>query len=195
MENRVRMLSYEEFEGFLDDVSEKLGKFLNESSLKVDYVVPIMRSGLVPATYIANKFNIIKFAPFQVKYVSRSGAESQVEMLFNPINEMKLNKPEPVFLVVDGTHSTGTSARLCIGELLKSFPKAKILYVCLIKEYGSDSFENLVDFECHAHIIGEYLSVEEREKLGTDPDFLYYPWENPVIEETHIDDDADNIYF
>ena len=116
-------------------------------------------------------------------------------MLFNPISQMNVGKSEPVFLVVDGVHSTGTSARLCIDELLKNFPKAKILYVCLIKEYGSISFEEKVVFECHAHIIGEKLSAQERVSLGIAPDFLYFPWENPVIEETHIDDDVDNIYF
>ena len=191
---RKRKIDFEEFEGYIQDVCEKLTNFLRQSGWRVDYVSPIMRGGLVPATYIANKLNIIKFAPFQVKHVSRKD-ESKIEMLFNPTKCVKLNKREPVFLLVDGVMSTGTSAKMCIDELRSAFPSAKILYVCLIKEFGSENFEGLVDFECHAKVIGEMLSEDECQKLGIEPNFILFPWENLDIEVEHLDEDAGNIYF
>ncbi len=44
-------------------------------------------------------------------------------------------------------HSTGTSVEICINEIKNRYANAKILYVCLAKEYGSRDFKDIIEYE------------------------------------------------
>lgn len=196
MKERLKPISHSEFVEIIDNLSTKLDKFLTENKLKVDYVVPILRSGAVPAVYIANKLNIIKFAPYQAKHIKFNSGKEDIEELFNPFKSLNINKPNCVFLVVEGTHFSGKSAELCIDEIYKNFPNAKILYVCLQKYYGSKSFSNKVLFEASG-VTAEWINLTEDEckKLGIRDSAIIYPWEILENEISHPDDLENNIFF
>lgn len=195
MEERYRKMSHAEFEKHMESLSAKIEKFLTEQKLRVDYVVPILRSGAVPAVYIANKLNLVKFAPFQAKHVTFQDKREEIAVLFNPFETLKITKASPVFLVVDATHHSGRSAKICIDEIYKAYPGAKIIYAFIQKTYGSKSFEGEVAFECYEYVCGGSLSVRECEKLKIEPCYAVYPWENEETERTHPDDLEENIYF
>ena len=137
----------------------------------------------------------MKFAPFQVKHITYKDKAETIEILFNPLRTINVGKKNPVFLVVDGVHCTGTSVELCINEIYEAFPSAKILYVCIAKVYGSKEFKDQIDFEMSAYERGENLSVEECRKLGVDPDVAIFPWETIEGETKHPDDLEENIFF
>lgn len=196
MEERLKPISHSEFVKLIDRLCQNLTKFLTENNLRIDYIVPILRSGAVPAVYIANKLNIVKFAPFQVKNVKFNSGKEKHEILFSAFDTLKLNKQEPVFLVVDGTHFSGKSAELCINEIYKTFPNAKILYVCLQRYYGSTSFKDKILYE-DSCVTAEWCSLSEEEckKLNTQSFAFVFPWESIENEQTHPDDLEDNIFF
>lgn len=73
--DRLRLMSHDEFVKHIDKLSDNLRKYLTQNNLKVDYVVPILRSGAVPAVYLANRLNLVKFAPFQVKHITHKTAK------------------------------------------------------------------------------------------------------------------------
>ena len=50
VQERFRNLSHDEFVTIVNEISEKLNDFLTENKLKVDYVVPMLRSGFLPFT-------------------------------------------------------------------------------------------------------------------------------------------------
>ncbi len=193
--NRMRIMSHKEFVKHVNVLASNLEKFLLEQKLKVDFIVPILRSGAVPAVYLANKLNIVKFLPFQVKHITRKNGSENIEIIFNPLKNLDFNKVAPVFLIVEGTHATGTSVEMCVDEILKRFNTAKILYVCILKTYGSKSLKDKVIYEKAAYIKGNNLTVKECKKLGIDPYIAVYPWETKEGEIEHPDDLEENIFF
>lgn len=66
-EDEIRNMTHDEFKSYCLKVSKEIDEYCKSNNVRVDYVVPILRSGAVPAVYIANELNLIKFAPIQVK--------------------------------------------------------------------------------------------------------------------------------
>ena len=195
MENNLRIMSHTEFSKHCKLLSNNIGTFLKENSLKVDYVVPLLRSGAVPAVYIANNLNIVKFAPFQVKHIKYKDKRQTIEIIYNPLENLKISKLSPVFLVVEGTHSTGKSAELCINAILDKYPKAKIIYACVAKAYGSLSFKDKTVFETYSLLTGKNIPKEQYKDCQIEENFHIYPWENLKDQIEHPDDLEDNIFF
>lgn len=197
MSSKYKKMSHEVFLDCINKLCKNLDKYINDNKIKIDYICPILRSGAVPATYISNELNIVKFLPFQVKHIAYKDGTNNIEMIFNPLNSVEIKKEEPVFLIVEAMHSTGTSVKICIDEIKNKFPKSKILYVCLSKEYGSQNFEKLTIYEDNAfYYNGSNNFSEERCK---ELDIEYYdtlfPWEILDFELNHPDDLEENIFF
>lgn len=196
MTYRFRKISHKEYLSWVNYLCAELKTFLAENNFKVDYVVPVLRSGAVPAVYIANRLNIVKFAPIQVKHVKRKDGAEGINLLLNALECLKITKKSPVFLVVEGSQSSGGSVALVIDEILKKYKNAKILYVCLVKNYNSQSFKDKVIFEAAAHLKGNSSeSIEECENLNVDPYIPVYPWETMNDRKGFEDDKEENIFF
>ncbi len=195
MKREMRAMTHEEFTKHIENLYKGLDEFLNKQNLKVDYIVPVLRSGAVPAVYLANKLNIVKFAPFQVKHITYEDKKETIEIIFNPLKALNIEKESPIFLIVEGTHSSGKSVELCIDEILKHYPIAKILYVCITKNYESKSFSDKVVYENFACQKSETLTEEECKKLGIEHLDAIYPWETFEGEQNHPDDLEKNIFF
>ncbi len=196
MQNYRRM-THQEFLKCIDKICRNLEDYIKENEIKIDYICPILRSGAVPAVYISNKLNIVKFLPIQVKHIAYKNGDNKIEMIFNPFDSIEIKKKEPVFLVVEGMHSTGTSAKICINEIKSRYKNAKILYVCLTKRYGSCNFKEITTYEDFAlEIKGENeFSEEECRKLGIEYFYPLFPWEILEMELEHPDDLEENILF
>ena len=192
-----KKMSHEKFLNCIDKLCEKMETYININKIKVNYICPILRSGAVPATYISNKLNIVKFLPFQVKHISYKNGENNIEMIFNPLNTVEIRKEVPIFLVVEAMHSTGTSVEICINEIKDKFPKAQILYVCLTKEYGSKSFKDITVYEDTAFYYNgnNNFSEEKCKELDIEYFDILFPWENLEFELNHPDDLEENIFF
>ena len=197
MKNNYKPMSHEEFVQHIDKICCGLSKYITDNQIKVDYICPILRSGAVPAVYIANKLNIVKFLPIQVKHVAYKNADNKIELLFNPMNLIEIKKKEPVFLVVEALQSTGTSVEICINEIKNKYKEARILYVCLAKEYGSKSFKDVTVYEDFAFYYNENnkFSKEECEKLNIEYFNPVFPWEELEMQLEHPDDLEENIFF
>ena len=182
-----RRISHNEFLEYIDKICKDLEKYINENQLKVDYICPILRSGGVPAIYISNRLNI-KF----------NNDTSSTEILFNPFNSLQIKKSNPVFLVVEAMHSTGSSVALCINEIKKNFKDAIILYISVTKAYGYRDFKGEVAYEntgFYYNRCNREYSKEECEQLGIEFYNPLFPWEDLELELTHPDDLEDNIFF
>lgn len=68
MENKYKRMEHNEFVKCIDKLCENLEKYIQDNKIKIDYICPVLRSGAVPAVYISNRLNSIKFLPFQVKH-------------------------------------------------------------------------------------------------------------------------------
>lgn len=197
-EENYRKIPHEEFLKYIDKLCEGLKEYINKTNVKVDYICPVLRGGGVPAVYISQKLNIIKFAPFQVKHITYNDGRNECKMLFNPLDNIKINKVKPVFLVVECMHSTGHSAELCIEEIKKKYPSSIILYVAVTKAYGYKGFDDIVsyeDFGFYYNRKNKEYTKEECERLEIEYYNPLFSWENFDVELNHPDDLENNIYF
>lgn len=185
------------FEKYINKLCENLSGFIQKNRIKVDYICPVLRSGAIPAVYISNRLNIVKFLPFQVKHIAYKNGENKIDMIFNPLNLIDLKKDTPVFLVVEAMHSTGSSVESCINAIKEKFNNAKILYVCLAKEYGSKDFLDLTIYEDFAFYYNGNNGFSEDKCKDLDIEYYHplFPWEVLDFELNHPDDLEENIFF
>lgn len=197
MKEEYKKLSHQCFIRCIDELCIDLNKYLDENKLKIDYICPILRSGAVPATYIANKMNIVKFAPFQIKHITYKNNDDKIKIIFNPLDSLKIVKDKPVFLVVEALQSTGTSSKLCIEELKKKYKNVQVLYVCIAKEYGSPDFKDITLFSKAVFNFNGHnnFSKEQCKKMQIDYFTPLFPWETLELQLSHPDDLEENIFF
>ena len=197
MQKNYKRMEHNEFLQHIDKICDNLINYIKNNKIKIDYICPVLRSGAVPATYISNKLNIVKFLPMQVKHIAYKNGENKIEMIFNPFNSIEIDKKEPVFLVVEAMHSTGTSVEICINEIKKRYKNAKILYVCLTKEYGSRGFKNVTEYEDAAFYYNgnNEFTKEKCKELNVEYFYPLFLWEDLQTELEHPDDLEENIFF
>ena len=197
MQKNYKRMDYNKFLQYIDKICEHLRKYIKDNKIKIDYICPVLRSGAVPAIYISNKLNIVKFLPMQVKHIAYKNGENKIQMIFNPFDSIQIDKKEPVFLVVEAMHSTGTSVEICINEIKSRYKNAKILYVCLTKEYGSRDFKDIVEYEDVAFYYNgdNEFSKEKCKEINVEYSYPIFPWEDLQMELEHPDDLEDNIFF
>lgn len=197
MERNYKRLEHNEFVQHIDKLCKSLERYITNNKIKIDYICPVLRSGAVPAVYISNRLNIVKFLPIQVKHISYKDGNDNIEMIFNPFDSIEVNKKTPIFLIVEAMHSTGTSVEICMNEIKSRHPGARILYVCLTKEYGSRDFANIAEYEDVAYYYNgnNEFSEEKCNKLNIEYFYPLFSWEDLQNELEHPDDLEDNIFF
>lgn len=193
---KYKELSHDRFLKCVDGLSNNLEKFLNENNFKVDYIMPIIRSGAVPAVYISNKLNIVKFAPIQIKHITYNDGKETIETIFNPLKSLNINKEKPVFLIVDALQSSGKSAEIAIDEIKSVYKDAIILYACITKKYLSNDFKGVIDYcDCAFQYNEDQFDEVKCIELGIDYYAPVFPWEREDDQIEHPDDLEDNIFF
>ena len=70
MQRNYKRLEDADFLRYIDKLCKNLKSYIKDNKVKIDYICPVLRSGAVPAVYISNKLNIVKFLPIQVKHIS-----------------------------------------------------------------------------------------------------------------------------
>lgn len=197
MKRNYKTMSYKQFLQYTEKICTQLSNYIDNNKIKIDYICPILRSGAVPAVYIANQLNIVKFLPIQVKHIAYKNGDNKIEIIFNPFNAIEIQKKEPVILLVEAMQSTGRSVEICINEIRNRYKNAKILYVCLTKEYSSRNFKDMTIYEDFAFYYNgdNAFSKEECEQLNIEYSYPLFPWENLKMELEHPDDLEENIFF
>lgn len=178
-EDRIRTISHNKFKKYVLNLSKEIEKYTVENNLRIDYVVPILRSGAIPAVYIANELNLIKFAPIQVKKIKKDGKYDHI-VLLNSLKDLDTKK-ELNLLVVEGTYSSGDTANTALDEIKKILPNAKILFACVCAR-GEENLPKNTEKNFYGFSL-------PREKL------FVYPWEIKEQKETHPDQKLENIFY
>ena len=192
-----KKLSNKAFEEYMYELTNKLNSFIKKNKIQIDYICPILRSGAIPAVYIANKLNVVKFAPIQVKHIEYKNGKTGYAELFEPFKALTIAKKEPVFLIVDGTCASGESSKICIDKFKNEYKNCKIIYICVAKQYNSQTFKEETIYEdCAFYYNGENNFTKNKcKELGISYYIPLYPWEILKQEREHPDDLEDNIYF
>ncbi len=165
----------------LDVLAEKVLDYIKENDVRIDAVVPLLRGGNIPGTYLAYKLNVLRIAPVQYKYFFKEDVANLVQI--QKVNEELFDKNSKlIFLLVEGNHCYGASAKYAAKGLKEQFPNCKIIYAAsnmdynyqnVVNEYADVSFYGNLNNDC------EELDKEKCIELGIDPNkIIIFPWEN-----------------
>lgn len=182
-----KRVSWEEYAKTLEILGKKVGDYLKKENIKIDAIVPIMRGGAFPGTYLAYRLAILAILPVQYKYFFKGNKMILKRLTDYP--QHKFNFPKhPTFLIVEGNHCFGTTAKVAIDDLKKRFSGCKILYAV---DHEDASFQKMEDVE--ANFWGKLtdetrlLSDSDAKKMGVEKGVSYLmPWENLDEEWTTV---------
>lgn len=177
------IISWERLSKYIDLITKQIIDYTRSNNIKIKYVVPIMRSGLIPAVILSEKLNITDMLPIQIKYnYEKKSLDKKID--FSKYENTSLKQNECILLVED-KHVTGRTANLAVDMILDVLPNAKIIYVTISRDYYyKDCIDNIL-----LNLSGFYtnesmnLTYDECIDLKIDPEKLIVilPWED--IEE------------
>ncbi len=146
-------LSWENYGKILEKLFEKVSKYIKENNIEIDAVVPILRGGAFPGTFLAFKFHLLRILPVQYKYFFEAhetegfgGAENAkafscrkdlvLKKLFGLSKSDFKEKENPVFLLVENNHCFGLTAETAAKDLKAEFPNCRIIYAADTMDYS-----------------------------------------------------------
>jgi len=178
-------MSWQEFGNTLELLLNKIEKYIHTHNITFDAVIPILRSGGIPASAIAIHFNILHILPIQFKFFGKKNHKCIM-----PPKKIKFPSPTPHFLICETNTSSGKTAQKTINIIKKQYPSAKIYYSTIAKVYGGPNFfEGIEEYFYGIQTNENFIaSADKEKKLGLRPSITIFPWEIVDIELKEIND-------
>jgi hypoxanthine phosphoribosyltransferase len=171
-------MSWTEFDSIVSDVINTLKKVEQDNNFKFDAYAPLLRSGAIPGTMIANKMKIIPVIPIQVKNNYLDGC---IDKVIEPIclNGLLIENIKNILVTECNTYM-GRSASLVYKMLKEKFPVAIIHYACITRVFGGP--KTIEGFETYT--VGCITNEAFRDEAPKEARFgiTVYPWETPEYE-------------
>lgn len=178
--------SWSEYEQELSKLTNKIVEYVNEKKITVDVVVPLLRGGNIPGTFLAYALNVLTIAPVQYKYFF---VKDKCELRkMSGINKELILKEDPVFLLVEGNHCFGNQAKYAARDLKADFPTCRIIYGASNMDYNYQDVVKDAEVSFYGELTNccKELTDEECDKLGIEyKKELLFPWER-IEEEWEI---------
>ncbi len=171
-------MNWEEFHSIIDQLIFKIQK----SNISFSATAPILRSGAIPATMIANKLQIIPMVPLQLKYNQQ---QNGVDVVIPPSTPKNLTAQKQTnILVVESNTNSGKSQRKAFDEIQKILPNAILHYACVTKAYRKETTKNNYTSEFVGCLTDENFEGTDEDNLR--PGITVFPWETAEYELNDI---------
>ena len=170
--------TWKEYKSILEKLSSNVSEYLKKNDLKVDVVVPIMRGGGIPGTYLAYALQVLSVIPVHYHYDFQEAEKMKLRRFLSIKRYIDLIPNKPVVLLVEGNQCFGNTANAALEDIKANIKKPRIIYAADIIDYG---YRNAV--KADAIFFGRYsnecetLSQEEACNKGIFPGTKLLPWE------------------
>lgn len=178
--------SWDEYRDELKKLTDKVVGYVKDNNIRVDVVVPILRGGNIPATFLAYALSVLTILPVQYKYFFLPG-KCELRRL-QGINKSAVLSEAPVFLLVEGNHCYGNQARFAARDLKEAFPNCRIIYAASNMDYNYQNIVKDAEVSFYGNLTNccKELSDQQCEELGIEyKRELMFPWEK-IDEEWEI---------
>ncbi len=175
-----------EYSKELQKLTDKVVTYVQANQLNVDAVVPILRGGNIPATFIAYALDVLTILPVQYKYFF-VGKKCELRKMFG-INRDVILRKNPTFVLIEGNHCYGNQAKYAARDLKLAFPKCRIIYGASNMDYNYQDVVKDAEVSFYGNLTNccKELTDEECRKLGLEyKRELLFPWER-IDEEWKI---------
>lgn len=171
-------MGWEEYGETLETLHRKVEEYVETNNTEFDAVVPVLRAGNFPGTYLAYKLGVLKIIPVQYKYMFDEQAE---EARLRRLRGLRIdNLPEdPDILLVEGDHCFGTTAEAAAKGIKEKLPGSTIVYAADHVDYSYQKNEH-ADAIFYGRLTNETreLAEEECREKGVQTGSSLFPWEN-----------------
>ncbi len=184
--DKYHVMSWTEYSDELNKLTAKVVSYVQEQKIAVDVVVPLLRGGNIPATYLAYHLNVLSIMPVQYKYFFPEG-KCELRRLHG-INQQQVLKKNPVFLLVEGNHCYGNQAKYAAADLKAAFPECRIVYAASNMDYNYQSVVTDAEVSFYGNLTNacKELTDEQCQELGLENEIeTIFPWEQ-IDEEWDI---------
>lgn len=181
-----KKLNWDKYGAILEKLSKKVNKHVRENNIKIDAVVPILRGGAFPGTYLAFRLHLLKILPVQYKYFFVGENIELRKVLPLPKTEFGQNCP-PTFLLVENNHCFGLTAETAARDLKDEFPSCHIIYAADTMDYSYQKNDH-ADAIIYGELTNDTRGIDEKEakKKGLTNKMHLFPWEDLEEEWTTI---------
>jgi len=179
-------VSWKEYGRTLEKLLKNVESYIKKKKIQIDAVVPILRGGAFPGTFLTFKLNLLAMMPVQYKYFF-VGKNIELRRIFSaPKLKFKLQK-RPTFLLVENNHCFGITAQTAVNDLKKEFPGCRILYAADHIDYSYQKIKG-VDTIFYGKLTNETraLNAEQAKKKGLNNKMFLFPWEQLKEEWTTV---------
>lgn len=168
-------VSWEEYGKTLDELYKKVKKYIKEKNVKIDAVIPILRGGAFPGTYLAFKLNLLRILPVQYKYFFENNKIKLKRIL--SLSKANLSQ-NPIFLLVEQNHCFGLTASTVAKDLKEKFPDCRIIYAADHLDYSYQKVDG-AEVIFYGKLTNETRALNEKEckEKGVFPFSYLFPWE------------------
>jgi len=185
-ENYVNMTWDGYYQNELKKLTEKVVDYVNKNKIVIDAVVPILRGGNIPATFLAYALGVLRILPVQYKYFFPE-KKCELRKLLG-IDKKIITKENPVFLLVEGNHCYGNQAKYAARDLKETFPNCRIVYAASNMDYNYQDVVKDAEVSFFGNLTNccKELTDQQCEEMGIEyKRELMFPWEK-IDEEWHI---------
>ncbi|MCK4525063.1 MAG: phosphoribosyltransferase [Candidatus Andersenbacteria bacterium] len=177
---------WEEYGKTLEIIFGKVNRYIKKNDIKIDAVVPILRGGSFPGTYLTFKLDLLRILPVQYKYFL-SNDKIELKKIFSFSKRSLDGKKSPVFLLVENNHCFGLTASTAAKDLKKMFPGCRIIYAVDHIDYSYQKIDN-VEKTFYGKLTNETKALNDKEcKIKKIENICYlFPWENLDEEMTTV---------
>jgi hypoxanthine phosphoribosyltransferase len=124
---QTNQMSWQEF----GEICQNLVRKIEKLGIEFDAVAPILRNGMIPATVIANKLEILNIIPIHLKYFYNP---TEIKLLLPIVKAFDL-VDNPKILVVESNTSSGNSAEKTYDLLKEEFPSSELYYATVTRVF------------------------------------------------------------
>ncbi|MFH1244626.1 MAG: phosphoribosyltransferase [bacterium] len=180
--------SWSEYEPELKTLTDKVLGYVKDNKLTIDAVVPILRGGNIPATFLAYALDVLTILPVQYKYFFTPG-KCQLRRLLS-IDPQSLPVKNPTILLIEGNHCYGNQAKYAAQDLRQAFPNSRIIYGASNMDYKYQDVVVDAEVSFYGNLTNccKELTDSQCKELGIVNGYkseLLFPWEN-IDEEWDI---------
>jgi hypoxanthine phosphoribosyltransferase len=178
-------MSWNEFDVHIQALIDQINTYCTQHTMTIDVICPLLRSGGIVGSILANKMKIIPQLPVQFKYSYKPTTITQIIS----VPDILVDVPAAMnILLVDGNTATGSMAAKAAEVVQNTYPTATIYLATLAKVYGV-----CAKIEGIAHIFCGTLADEkqtatkqEKQAYSIRSGVTIFPWENTESELAEI---------
>lgn len=171
-------MTWDEYQVHIDNIYKEIKTFISENNITIDYIIPIIRGGAVPAISLSYLLNVVPIGILQLKHDYR---KSSIDIISNFLPHIV--KSTKYVLMIDGYHASGRTSYMAYDMIKAALPDVKVIYVTLGRDVGYKENKRDFAFSYSAFYSNEcgVISKEESEREGILTKYTLFPWE--VIED------------